>query len=141
MSIKGLVIGLVIIILAYPIYLWATYINDTVTSGSGYAFKIGDTKKEVYDRLDVAFGELAGNKQGVFIQIKSNSEMEKFLATESGFDVMISPLFHNVGFVQFEKKDLWQFYIGASYFNTLKLEFCDGKLCRIHRHRQYFELP
>jgi hypothetical protein len=36
MSIKGLVIGLVIIILAYPIYLWATYINDTVTSGSGY---------------------------------------------------------------------------------------------------------
>lgn len=141
MTFKAPIIGLVIVILAYPFYLWVTYINETVTTGSGFGFQIGDTKKEVYNKLNVALREASGKNEEVFIQIKSNSQVAKFLATESDFYVMIKPLFHDIGFYEFEKNDLWQFYIGGSYFNTLKLEFCEGKLCRIHRHRKYFELP
>ncbi|WP_254777896.1 hypothetical protein [Colwellia chukchiensis] len=138
---KGIVVTVAILLLAYPAYLWITYINETITTGSGYGFNIGDTKKEAYSKLNTALKDLGGKNGSAFVQVKSNSQMAKFVATDTDFDVMIKPLFHDVGYEQFEKQELWQFYVDASFFNTLKLEFCNGKLCRIHRHRKFFELP
>lgn len=39
--------------------------------------------------------------------------------------------------------DRWTLFVGKSQsaFNTIDLEFQDGRLKTIHRHRQYFELP
>jgi hypothetical protein len=141
MTTKGIVITLIALLLAYPAYLWATYINNTVKSGSAYGFTIGDTKKETYQKLNTSLTEVAGKGEAVFIEIKSNAQLESFLATKSDFNVMVKPLFHDVGFPMFEGENVWNFYVGASYFNTLKLEFCDEQLCKIHRHRKYFELP
>ena len=141
MTVKGVIIGFIILLLAYPVYLWVTYINEAVTTGSGFGFQIGDTKREVYSELNAALTELSGKNGKAFIQIKSNPQLAPFIATEDDFDVMIRPRFHEIGYEGFEKQDVWKFYIDASYFNTLKLEFCDGKLCRIYRHRKYFELP
>lgn len=42
-----------------------------------------------------------------------------------------------------EHDDRWTMLVGKrrSYFNSIRLEFRDGRLKTIHRHRQYFELP
>ncbi len=42
-----------------------------------------------------------------------------------------------------EHADRWTMFVGKprSFFNTISLEFRDGRLKTIHRHRQYFELP
>ncbi|MCX5635102.1 MAG: hypothetical protein NTW55_04595, partial [Planctomycetota bacterium] len=42
-------------VLCYVIYLWATYIDKTITSGEGYGFKIGDTKEQVYHKAAELF--------------------------------------------------------------------------------------
>jgi hypothetical protein len=39
------------------------------------------------------------------------------------------------------EQDEWTLLVNADYFNTVRLTFTRGRLSRIHRHRQYFELP
>ena len=37
--------------------------------------------------------------------------------------------------------DEWTLMVSSSWFNNIQLTFDQGRLVRIHRHRQYFELP
>lgn len=39
------------------------------------------------------------------------------------------------------EEDEWTLKVNGTYLNTIQLSFHDGRLVRIHRHRQYFELP
>jgi len=39
------------------------------------------------------------------------------------------------------EQDEWTLLVNDDYFNTVRLSFTRGRLSRIHRHRQYFELP
>lgn len=141
MILKLIVINFVILLVSYPLYLWMTYIDESVYSGSAYGLHIGASKREVYDAIPLALYKLKGHGDSVFIQIKSSEKTAAILAAKVGSGVMIKPLFDEVGFDSFAKKDSWRFYINASFFNTLKLDFCDEKLCKIRRHRKYFELP
>tara|TARA_B100000700_G_scaffold163672_1_gene181147 strand:- start:317 stop:742 length:426 start_codon:yes stop_codon:yes gene_type:complete len=140
-AIKAILIGIVLLLISYPLYLWITYIDETVTSGQAYGFEIGATKKEVYAKLPAALSKIKSPNELVFIQIKASEKTASALATDADFDVMVAPLFHAVGYESFRDHDSWSFYINASFFNNLKLDFCDDKLCKIHRHRKYFELP
>ncbi|RWU11313.1 hypothetical protein EGC76_07180 [Pseudidiomarina gelatinasegens] len=140
MTIKTGIVILICLALMYPAYLWFTYIDTTVVKGSAYNFEIGSSKQEVYKSLPKALSQLKGNGN-IFIQIKSNESIAPYVATSPDFDVMVSPLFHEEGFGEFARKDTWEFYFRASFNNVLKLEFCDDKLCKIHRHRKNFELP
>ncbi|AOW78757.1 hypothetical protein A3Q34_19085 [Colwellia sp. PAMC 20917] len=141
MRIRPLLSILCFLFLSYPAYLWLTYIDETVTSGSAYGLKIGANKNNVYKSLARSLSQFKGDGDSVFIQIKVTTETAKDLATKPDFNVMVEPLFHPIGFSSFEKQDTWSFYVNASYFNSLKLKFCEEKLCEIHRHRKYFELP
>jgi hypothetical protein len=141
MTIKGIIIFSMILLIAYPIYLWVTYIDETVTSGYAYGFDIGSSKSVAYGKLNSAFSKIKKSNDRVFFILKVDSSMEESLATKRDFDVMVESRFHDIGLTKFEENDNWHFYINGSIFDTLKLEFCDGKLCRIHRHRKNFEIP
>jgi hypothetical protein len=39
------------------------------------------------------------------------------------------------------EQDEWTLKVNGTYLNAIRLSFHDGRLVRIHRHRQYFELP
>jgi hypothetical protein len=91
--------------------------------------------------LPLALSKIKKESESIFIQVKSNDELAPYVATDPDFDVMLRPLFHEIGYESFAAKDNWEFYVNASFTNVLKLEFCEGKLCKIHRHRKYFELP
>ena len=141
MKTKSLSFVIASLLLAYPFYLWFTYIDESVTVGSAYGFQIGDKKKDVYESLPLKLNNLKEADESIFIQIKVTDEIATTLATRTGFDVMIEPLFHDVGYTVFSSQNTWYFYINGSFFNSLKLEFCEEKLCKIYRHRKYFELP
>lgn len=132
--------GLIILIAAYPVYLWATYIDEVITEGDAYGFQIGESKREVYGKLSRELKSIVEHGESIFIEIKSTSDIEEYVATKKDHSVMIRPSFHGVGFSKFRMKNQWDFYVGGSYFNSLKLNFCDDKLCRIYRHRKYFEI-
>ncbi|WP_339674173.1 hypothetical protein [Dasania marina] len=141
MKIRIIITILGSMLLIYPIYLWLTYIDETTSSGSAYGLEIGSSKQDVYKSLSRILGQLKRSDESVFIEIKVTDDTARDLATNPDFNVMVEPQFHEIGFSTFEKKDTWTFYINTSYFNSLKLKFCNDKLCEIYRHRKYFELP
>ncbi len=141
MSIKQIAMVIIVIFFMYPTYLWVTYIDETVIEGTAYGFDIGTSKSVVYKKLNFAFSEIKKSNDRIFFILKVDSSMEEFLATKRDFDIMVESRFHDVGFKKFQENNHWHFYINGSVFDTIKLDFCDEKLCRIHRHRKIFELP
>lgn len=122
-------------------YYWATYISEPITSGYGYGFVIGDTKLETYKKVPQAFAELNPSDARIFIEIKVDNNAEKLLAITAGHQIVIETLLHEVGFSGFSARQQWEFYFKGSYRDSITLTFCGEKLCRIYRHRQYFEFP
>tara|TARA_R110002074_G_scaffold175316_1_gene338530 strand:+ start:184 stop:627 length:444 start_codon:yes stop_codon:yes gene_type:complete len=129
-----------ILVGGYIVYMWYTYIDDTSVTGSAYGLNIGDSKYEVYGDLPLALTGLSEFGR-TFIEIKVDKATEVTLATNSDYTVFAQTLLHDIGYEKFKSLDSWEFYVNASYFNSLKLKFCEDKLCEIHRHRKYFELP
>ncbi|BCO32598.1 hypothetical protein TspCOW1_27010 [Thiohalobacter sp. COW1] len=122
--------------------MWITYIDETVVQGTAYGFEIGDSKSETYTKAKWVLLKLSDS--GItppYIEVKVNNENEELLATKSEYDLLVQTLLHDVGYDRFIEKDVWRFYIDGSYFNSISLKFCQNKLCEIHRHRKYFEMP
>ncbi len=112
----------------YAAYLWATYLDDTVVSGTAYGFTIGASKREVLAAarsLDdhphavvyASYGQRAGDHLSVALS--------------------------QVRIEQLQGHDQWDILLDGpdNFFNSVGLTFSDGKLVEIHRHRQHFELP
>lgn len=127
--------------LLYFGYIWATYIDHTVTTGDAYGFSIGDNKRQTYNKAPNALLKLTGHASPIYIEIRVTPEISTILATKPDYDVLTQSYLHDVGYVDFLPKDRWVFYIDGSYFNKLSLRFCENRLCEIHRHRKYFEGP
>lgn len=112
----------------YVGYLWATYLDETVVSGTAYGFTIGASKQEAlaaarsfndhpHAVVYVSYGARAGDH---FSIAPSQARIEQLQAHDQ-WDVLLD---------------------GAdSFFNSVRLTFHDGRVVEIHRHRQYFELP
>ena len=128
----------VCIIFGCIFYLWYSYIDETIVSGSAYGFTIGDSKLETYEKTSPALSKLGDN---VYMEIKVTPETAGVLATNPNYTILVSSFFHEVGYPSFETRNRWDFYFNGSYFNKLSLIFCNKKLCEVYRHRKYFELP
>lgn len=140
-SLMYMAIVIVLVMASYVGYLWYTYIDDTIKSGQGYGFSIGDGKDVTYKKASGALAKLKNYNSLVYIEIKSDAYISKQLAVDPGHTVMVEALLHDVGYSGFKMKNQWDFYFNGSYFNKLSLKFCDEKLCEIYRHRKYFEFP
>ena len=129
------------LLLTYFFYLWYTYIDETVTSGEAFGLDIGDSKLDTYNKIWDAISYLNYEPSSVYIEIEVNAEVSELLATDPGYKVLVNTLLHKSGYESFKNKDRWDFYFNSSYFNKLSLTFCEDKLCEIHRHRKFFEIP
>jgi hypothetical protein len=125
---------------AYIFYLWATYIDRAVDSGQAYGLSIGDTKLKTFEKLPIAFEQI-GSGQEIFTEVRADSAMAAKLGVSPGRHVMVQPRLDAFGSGALSAQDQWTFYVGRAHRDFLRLSFCNEKLCRIYRHRKYFELP
>ena len=122
------VVGIVITLVAgYVGFMWITYIDVTITVGSGYGLNIGETKVEAF--------------QNAKKQFNSNDVYILFPLTKEYYGPHRKVHFNDEDFSILKERDVWELYFTDSYFDSLKLSFENDSLVSIHRHRQKFELP
>ncbi len=93
----SVVVGVVLLIPAvYLAYLYFTYIDDTVTTGSAYGFTIGQTKTESYRLAREKFG------RGEIVGIDNNRGREEELLRSPWLEIE----FHSVSAVA-DRFDQW----------------------------------
>lgn len=130
-----------VVIGGYFLYLKATYLDRAVDTGEAYGLSIGDTKQEVFANLRPAFREIGASEDEIFIEIRTDEVSAKGLQVSPGRHVMVRPKIDVFGADNFSADEQWTFYIGPAHRNFLRLKFCGETLCRIYRHRKYFDLP
>lgn len=123
------------------IYLWSTYISDSVSEGSAYGFTIGETKRQVFDAAAGALRRANPGDSRIFIQQRVSGAAAASWGVSDGFNLMHETLLRESSFGILSKRDRWTFFFSASMNDTLSLKFCGEVLCNIYRHRQRFEIP
>jgi len=115
---------LALVVVSFLWYFYLTYLDETAVEGSAYGFTIEQLKPDAYAVATDQFenGEISG--------LHIMEPFETFDPTESSFDAI-------------QRADLWTLFPDerGDFFDSVKLHFGDGKLVKIHRHRQRFELP
>jgi hypothetical protein len=118
-----------IIVVGYISYLYATYIDETVVSGSAYGFSIGSSKQQAIEHA----AALRKDHPNAVIYVD--------FGPRAGDRFTIAPTADQIDTL--EPHDLWSFQLDGptEFFNTVRLTFHDDRLIEIHRHRKNFELP
>ncbi len=128
-------------IIAAVAYLISQFEREDVTQGVYLGLAIGDSKQAAYEKLSDALRELDSSDPRVFIEIEVDQAASQVIGMDVGRHAMVQSSFAPSAFERFEETDQWKFYVSASYMNSLTLEFCDERLCRISRMKKPFELP
>ena len=119
----------VLIVGGYVGYLAATYIDETVTSGSAYGFSIGSSKQQAIEQASA------------LRETHPNAVLYVDFGPRAGDRFTVSPTLDQIE--RLEPHDQWSCQLDGpkEFFNTVRLTFLDDRLVEIHRHRKYFELP
>jgi hypothetical protein len=122
------VLAPVLVVAGYIVYLWATYLDKTITSGSAYGFEIGASKQQTL----TSSGRLP-NYPGAVLYVS--------YGPRAGDNFSIPPLPSNLP--QLQLHDNWEVLLDGKgeFSNIIRLKFRDDRLIEIYRHRQNFELP
>jgi hypothetical protein len=123
---KGLLVRILIVNLMV-FSMSGCYIDETINVGDGYGFSIGDTKQESFSKARKSF-----EGQVVYILSPIN---------EQGFGPHKELEFSDDDYRLIVSRDTWEFHFDTGYRDSLTLYFSEGKLARIYRHKQSFELP
>ena len=124
----GTAIFIFVVFAVVTSYFAITYIDDSVTRGTAFGFRIGSTKSEAFS---AARGGLSNNNVYIYHPIES-----------SGVGPRMNLDFDDTDYNILLRRDKWELYFDSSFFDdVLKLEFRDGKLVLIQRQRQWMELP
>ncbi len=113
----------------YVLFLWATYIDDTVTQGSKYGFTIGSTEQKTYE--DILSAQDQYPELMLYISYGSRA----------GDNMTVEPTRDN--FNTALKSNHWELLLDGKgeFFNIIRLRIDSNELTEIYRHRKYFELP
>lgn len=133
--------AVVLLPMVYVGYLWATYIDEATDVGYAYGLSIGDSKRQVFEKLPAAMVQMGAGGRDIFIEIQVNESAGRMLGVDPGKNALVQTRFDLVGLDFWSEQDRWIFHIDGSRRNFLRLSFCGDQLCRIYRHRKYFELP
>ncbi|MGY1522138.1 hypothetical protein ACW5DW_17120 [Luteimonas sp. A482] len=117
-----------LVIAGYIGYLWATYIDETITSGAAHGFTIGASKQDAL----ASVSHLSSHPDAV-VYVSHGPR------AGDNFSIVPSPA--ELGRLQ--EHDQWVVLLDGNdkFFNSVRLTFRDGALAEIHRHRKHFELP
>lgn len=123
------VLAPVLVVGGYIAYLAATYIDETVVSGSADGFTVGSSKK------------LALEQASAHREIHPNAVIYIGFGPRAGDRFTVAPTTDAID--RLASHDQWSLQLDGptEFFNTIRLTFHDGRLIEIHRHRKYFELP
>lgn len=126
---KAIFILLAAILAFYVAFLWITYIDKTIVTGSDYGFTIGETREKVYEKI--------------MLQQESYPSLHFYVRTGDRSRDFIERSVNSVQLDRIREFERWglQYDGKHEYFNGLKLKFSKNTLIEIHRHRKYFELP
>lgn len=116
--------SIAVLIAAYALFMWVSYIDESITEGSGYGFNIGSTKKEV-----LAIAE----------DLYRDKQISPGFNIYDRDDPRNKPLNLNKDAYLLFDRDEWRFYFG--HRNSIAFYFNNNSLIEIYRHRQYFEFP
>lgn len=124
----------IVIVVITCIVLWyvgnfkLTYIDDTITSGEGYGFIIGETKEQVFQKA----AKIYQNEKILFL----------YPVDEQGFGLDKEIKFTSKEYQLVNDRNEWEFIFATDYFSdVIILTFENNRLIRIYRHRQKYELP
>lgn len=122
------VLAPILAVAGYAGYLWATYLDETVVSGTAYGFTIGASMEEAL---------------GAARNLRDHPHAVVYVShgQRAGDRSTIAPAQARID--QLQMYDQWDVLLDGAdnFFNSIRLTFRDGKLVEIHRHRQYFEFP
>lgn len=136
-AVAGFVSILYVLIVSIILFSALTWYHSEIKLGSAYGFSIGDSKKMVYG---VASKEFKGDisRVGLYKNVKPYLTTGEYW-NEKNFKHKF--LFSKGGLVKLSGYNSWRFYFHENVWDFIELEFHEGSLSIIHRHRQYFELP
>jgi hypothetical protein len=126
-----LVLTASLIILAFvviPLLVWnANYIDETITDGGKHGFVVGESMRQVFER------------------IKTDAKEASYKAVQVGDspkDFRIIRI-DELQFSSIESYNSWLVMLDSAseFLNTIRLDFNRGKLSSIRRHKKLFELP
>ncbi len=123
----------ILIIAGFFIFLWISSIDENITTGEYYGFKIGFTKNETYKFLLASSGSM---------KLESRVELSNDELKRIKNPLIINSNFTNEEYHLFENKDEWDLFVESPFFfDSISLTFCDERLCKIWRRRDFLELP
>lgn len=109
-----------------------SYRDEVVTAGSFHELSIGFSSREAFEALPRTFESI-----GVSVDAVSY-EAPGCRSATSSFSEMN---FDSEDFDCLRRSDVWTFYLDQTRMDLLRLSFCREKLCRIYRHKKFFETP
>lgn len=113
----------------YALFLWASYIDNTVIEGSKYGFTIGSNMEQIY--------------QDIQALKERHPELMFYISygPRAGDNMTVSPTKEN--FNTAVSSEFWELLLDGDgeFFNIIQLKYENGVLTEIYRHRKYFELP
>ena len=120
------IVGLLVVLALVALYCRLTYLDDTVSAGEGYGFRVGmdkaqasSTAAKLFRESDVSIVDAIGERgTGPRRTIGFGSEDRALLLS----------------------RDRWKLYFGSP-LDSLRLDFAGGRLVEIHRHRNRCEMP
>ncbi|MBL4798269.1 MAG: hypothetical protein JKY50_12710 [Oleispira sp.] len=117
---------LIIAIVGYVLFLWASTIHDSVNEGSKYGFTIGNSQYQTY--LNVM--ELKDDYPNLVIYT--------YVPSTSGGNEIHLKLEHDFKIIKIHEQ--WRVYFkgDGEYSNSIRLNFINDKLNYFYRHRQYY---
>jgi hypothetical protein len=119
---------------------YLTYLDESIVEGDAYGFVIGDSKYESYNKAKNSIGNIPiFGETEVFIYLNVDKKVAQAFDIELGRNRLIKVDFNDQEFKKIQVMDYWGFYFGESFNSSISLKFCDEKLCKIYRHRQYYE--
>lgn len=118
-----------VLVVWYVGYLAITYIDDTKKEGKAYGFEIGTSKKQTFS--DVRN----------LLDVHPRLVIYVSYGPRAGDNKTIKPL--DSSYAEVKPHDNWVLLLNGKgeFFDFTRLYFEKGNLVKIHRHRQYFELP
>ena len=126
-KITAFFVAFCLILLVYTSYLYTTYIDETILTGTGYGFNIGISKSDTFNNAKKIFED-----KTVYIIYPED-------AYGAGPFKTIS--FNDKDKLILDSKNTWKIYYDTNVWDSIELTFESDKLLSIYRRRQNFELP
>lgn len=131
----------IIVVLGWVLYQYLYYIDETITEGEAYGLTVGSTKLETYSNIRRAFQKIDPDNPRVFMLRRVSQETSAWALARPGRHLFVETPLEEGWYSELEHENVWEFYVGPSFYNSLTLTFCEDRLCEIYRHRKAFELP